>query len=227
MPDEMPSHTPDATEEERERLIASVVAAFLLLPEEEQALGTALLTARLAAYRDAYRQAATDAGAVLPPLWEVPDAVVAEQQAQATLAAQHIAATYARDLQAQAHAFLQRVPASARALRAHLTPWAKARAAWKSPQVGGYETGLGADAGTQDAIADVLDGTLTDAALAPLDYSQLLVAIRPDTALCTFCRAYAGQTFPFDDAPQVDWPAHQHCMHYAVVLRPDGTEQDL
>lgn len=231
----------DPTPEQRrqaETLVTAVVAAYLLTTSEIADLAALILTARLAALTAAYEDAASSAGADLPEDWQPPDSVTQAQRDAADANAASIAATYRQDAIATATAFMLHwlaqhgddadpLAGARSALTRHLSAWADERAVWKAAQVAQYETSSAAHAGTLAAVDDLESGDLTDDTGAPIDYSQLTVAVLPESSSSDFCADYAGNVYAFDDAPSLDFPAHISCVHFVVVLAPDGSEVDI
>lgn len=217
---------------ERDALIAAILAAFLLTSEEIQQLALSIYAARLAALKAAYTAAADEAGADVPDDWAPDDDVTGEMADAANEQAQHIADTHEREMRAAAVAFLLtwqhdhdgKLEGAGPALRQHVGQWCDERASWKSEQIAGYESALGAAAGTDAAASDLLDGTLTDANGDPIDASGLVAAVLPDGAAEPFCAEYAGNFYPLDAADYLAslFPAHPNCPHGVEILLYEG-----
>lgn len=188
--------------------------------------------ARLTAYVTSYRHAVTTAGGAIGHDWQPDDATLRKLSAAALAAAQAIAATYQEDLHSAAAAAVdawlkQQAAAGAtssasvpRDLAHDVQTWANDRAQWKAQQVGQYETGQAAHQATLDAHDDLLAGDWTDESGDPLLdlLSILYVAILPAESSLDECSEFAGNVYRFDDAPQLDFPAHQNCIHACYYL---------
>ena len=230
---------PHAKQHDRRRaaLIAALVAAYLLAPDAMKRLARLVYAARVAAYVASYTAQARSAGASPPDDWQPSDTTLAALAAAAHAAAQSVAATYRDELTNAAtravddwlakHADEAAASGVPRDLAQDVKAWADQRAQWKSAQVGQYETAQAAHQGAQDAAQDVTDGTLTDDSGAPIDTSQLRIAVLPADSSGDYCANYAGRVFAFDDAPSLDFPAHIGCQHFTQVLGPDGSEVDI
>src|SRR5487761_1915872 len=225
----------------RAALIAALVAAYLLAPDAVQRLARLAYAARVAAYTVNYLAQARAAGAQVADDWQPSDTTLAALAAAAQAAAQSVAQTYRDELtnaatRAVDEWLTKQQPTSEtsvtpsgvpRDLADDVKAWADQRAQWKAQQVGQYEAAQAAHQGAQDAAHDITDGTLTDASGDPLDTSQLRVAVLPAESSGDYCSAYAGRVFQFDDAPSLQFPAHQGCIHYTQILAADGSEVDL
>ncbi len=214
------------------------LAAFAIADETVTWLARDIYAARVAAYTSAYLSAAQAAGATPPDGWRPSDATLTALATSAFTAARQIAATYHDDLEHAAAGmvddWITTYPDAGgatgpveRELAARVKAWADERAAWKAQQVGQYETAQAAHTATQDAANDLTDGTLTGADGAAVDTSALQVAVLPASSSGDYCAGFAGQVFAFDDAPAIDLPAHPFCVHYWVVIGPDGFKEEL
>jgi hypothetical protein len=235
------SSAPDSTqqqwEQRRAALVTMLLAAFALSAEVVKRLAQGIYAARVAAYTSAYTAAAYAAGETPPDDWRPSDAALTALATAAFTAAQQIAATYRDDLERAAadavDAWLTKHPGAdmtgpvERDLAHEVKAWADARADWKAQQVGQYETASAAQQATADAASDLTDGTLTGADGLPLDMESLQVAVLPAESSPDECADIGGQVFAFDDAPSLDLPAHPFCVHYWVIIGPDGSEMDL
>lgn len=209
-----------------EDIAARVVSDYLLSPDEIIAIADSIADGRAESLVASYIAAVEAAGLDAPAGWAPSQALEDAAREAADEAAQSIADTYADDLVRNATRFLENwmddhdgdLEGSQGALRDTLGYYTSERAAWKSEQVAEYETGVGGQAGTQAAISDLSDGTLTDDTGAALDTSLLAVAVLPETTSADFCAEFAGNVYAFDDAPALNFPAHLMCQHYTVVL---------
>lgn len=211
-----------------------LVGAYALSASAIKQMARAIYAAALASYITSYRANAEAAGASVPDDWQPSDTVLTALAAGAFTAARQITATYRDDLERAATSsvddWLTTHPGAdmsgpvERDLAAEVKAWADERAAWKAQQVGQYETSQAAHTATQDAASDLADGTLTDASGTVLDTSQLQVAVLPAESSGDYCANYAGRVFQFDDAPQLDFPAHIGCIHFVCYLAADGSE---
>lgn len=212
-------------DDNRDALIASLCALFLLSDSEIQDMADAIATAREdaagAALDDALGELAIDVDAadVLSDL-DATIAVGAEQTARA------IAATYQQDLFAEANRFVDAwlqehgtLDGCRAALASDLNTWAVERATWKADQIANYEVGDALDDGTKIAIDGLLNG---DYAPDDLALSDITVTVLPETAAEPFCQEYAGQEYSLDDAADLIgvFPAHAGCPHFLQVNAP-------
>ncbi len=219
------------------RLIATIVAAYMLTKTQRKALALAIYAARVNAYTAAYRGAARAMGAVLAGAWEPADDALRTQRDAAAAAAAAVSATYARDLTRQVTSFVRQwltneahagsLDGASHALASDLSGWTNGRATWKAEQIARHETAQARADGTTDAGSDAQDGTLTDSDGNPIDPSQQLVAVMPPSSSSDFCFEYAGMVWPLDDAPSIDFPAHAGCIHSWVYLGPADTDVQL
>lgn len=91
-------------------------------------------------------------------------------------------------------------------------------ATWKAPQVANYTYGSGLEAGTQQAIADIMEEvTSADSTLVA---STIRVRVIPSESSGDYCKNYAGQSYSLDEYNSlgVSFPAHPNCIHSAEIF---------
>jgi hypothetical protein len=239
----------DALESAIAALVAALVADFALTATAIRALAHALYSSGVDALIAAYADAATAVGVspTIADAYTPPDAVLTQLAADAHSTADGIAATYADDLTREATAIanayadanggaLGATAVAKQAVARSLNEYAAERAATRAPILADYECGLAQHQGTRAFVQDALaaqdnpsdnpgDSPLLDSTGAPIDLSDAVLAVLPDSSSVDECADYAGETFPldaFDDLPA--FPAHLNCQHAIYVLLANGDE---
>jgi hypothetical protein len=221
-----------------EALAVGIVAGFLLSDAAIAAMAGYIAEARLQSLTAAYTSAASDLSADVPSDWQPPSDVAAQMHDEAQTSADGIAQTYQHDITAAAVAFLLAwqhdhdgsLSGARTALTDFLSGWAKSRAAWKAQQVAMAETNQAAQAGIDELVQGILDGSITDGEGNAYDPAQLGVMVIPSEAAEPFCAEYAGNVYRMDDYDAVDlFPAHVSCPHelLPIILDPGSTFDEV
>ncbi|HZU01545.1 MAG TPA: hypothetical protein VFA10_17890 [Ktedonobacteraceae bacterium] len=209
------------------RLLALLLAAYLLSQKQIMTLAQTIETGYLASQQAAYREAAATVGSDDATDWEPSpeqeDAAHEWAQAQA----QGIADTYKADLTSAIETYLNSYEQEVDSLdgaEAHagsvLGEWATKRATWKSEQIANYSCGSGGDAGTQAFIVDLEGGNVIDSETGEaVEIGDYGIACLPEESTNDVCASVAGQVFDISDRDSLpDMPAHGGCPHEYLIV---------
>lgn len=203
-------------------LIALLVAAFLLSSKEIAAMATLISVARIDSAKASYA-AASDTAGVSGEDWE-PDKEFQDMANEVSEKdAQSISDTYKADLESVAAAFVagwlldhETLDGCEAKARESLSIWTKQRAEWKSEQIAKWTCGSGASDGTDLWLGDLIDGEFD--LPEGLSADDVEVTVLPETATCSRCLEYAGESFDIDEIDDIpEFPLHTGCDHRKVV----------
>lgn len=210
--------------------IDTITRYYAFTPDDKTALTTLLAEAYLHAKQTAYSRARTTAGQrVLLPVWRPGDADRMTAHEWATPRVDSIAETYEGMLRSQLERLdegetqegMGDVWRGIKGIVQKIGDWFADFLGWKSEQIADDTWNEGDNDGTEQFVGDVI--------ASGVDYSMLQVQVLPSESSSDFCSAYAGNTYPFDavgtDLPS--FPAHSRCIHYLVVITPQGDEVSL
>jgi 2'-5' RNA ligase len=125
-------------------------------------------------------------------------------------------------LQEQLANFLDSLSADVADLAEQISGWIDRYSAYKSEQIANVAWGTGAHEGTRAAIADILD-----APSDVVDTAQIRVRVVPSESSSDFCKEWAGQSVPIDEADTLPYfPAHPGCIHSIEVYQEDTGDDE-
>jgi hypothetical protein len=193
-----------------------VVQHYAMTAADRAALTDLLAKAYLMAKVAAYRKAAVTASKVitLKHPWVPIPKDAAHAQAWAKAQVKSIADTYLATVKSLIDTQLATATTegliggliNATALAKGITSGVKAFVEWKAPQIANVATNTGANAGTQQFIADALDEAD--------DANGVRVRVVPDESSSDECAEYAGKDYSLEDSMDLPvFPIHPNCPH--------------
>jgi 2'-5' RNA ligase len=211
----------DNQQSDRDKLAYVLAAIFLLLQTgkfstDEQnrmvdLLAGAYLAAQMGAYQAAFQAIGSDA------TWEPDESDIQAAKGWATEQVGSIASTFEE-------MFKNAAPANDEEAKQFIDNLIT----WKPQQIANATIGVGADAGTRSAVADMLDALTQveiDTSLIPdgLSADQIRLRVVPGESSSDFCSEYAGKDFSLDEAGDIPYfPAHPGCVHSIEVYTVGG-----
>lgn len=211
--------------------IDTITRHYAFAPDDKAALTALMADAYLHAKQAAYNRAHTTASKrVSLPAWRPGDADATKAHEWAAPRVDSIAETYESLLRSQLEQMQESSTQEAisdvwggiKGVLQKIGDWFSDFLGWKTEQIAQDTWNEGDNDGTEQFVEDVI--------ASGMDYSMLKVRVEPGESSSDYCKNFAGQEFSFDDVGTdtcPNFPSHPSCIHYIVVVTPEGDEVSI